>query len=214
MHQPTWTAQQVTPAHILRAAGVLRDTLNPVASLDWSITAGPLTWTCRQTLDHISDALVFYCGQLAGQRSEGFRRIRNSDPRASISDLITAVETGSYMLGAIANGVGPDARGWHRMGISDPEGFLAMACEEILIHTWDIAQGFGVAMVVPDDLAAAVLARIFPWAPTECTAWEAQLWCSDRIALPGRDKIGKWGWHGTPISEWDGSPASAVLFTG
>jgi hypothetical protein len=89
-----------------------------------------------------------------------------------------------------------------------------MACEEILIHTWDIAQGFGVAMVVPDDLAAAVLARIFPWAPTECTAWEAQLWCSDRIALPGRDKIGKWGWHGTPISEWDGSPASAVLFTG
>jgi len=96
--------------------------------------------------------------------------------------------------------------------MADAEGFLAMACEEILVHTWDIAQGFGFTVSVPDDLAQAVIHRIFPWAPTGCTPWEAQLWCSDRIELPGTGKIGQWGWHGAPIAEWDGQMHAAIVF--
>lgn len=212
MPEASWQAEAVSPEHVARAAVVLTTTLGPVADRDWSITAGPLTWTCRETLDHVSDALGFYCGQLAARRTSGMPRFRNGDQSASIADLLLAVETGAAMLGAIALGTPEGVRAWHRMGVADAEGFLAMACEEILIHTWDIAQGFGIDVDVPDDLAAAVVARIFPWAPVGCTAWEAQLWCSDRITLPDRERIGKWGWHCAPISEWGGGSRPERVF--
>jgi hypothetical protein len=212
MATPSWAGERVSPEHVRRAAGVLTQTLAPLADRDWSVPAGPLTWTCRETLDHVSDALGFYCGQLAARRTEGKPRFRNGDPNASIENLILAVETGAAMLGAIADGSPEDARAWHRMGVADAEGFLAMGCEEILIHTWDIGQGFGLDVVVPENLAAAVLGRLFPWAPVSCSAWEAQLWCSDRISLAEVGRIGKWGWHGAPIAEWDGAERPARVF--
>jgi hypothetical protein len=212
MPDPTWDAEIVTIELVRRAAAICRGTLAPALTADWSVPAGPLTWTCRDTLDHICDALGFYCGQLATHANGPRPRFRNGDLAASVPNLFDALDAGAAMLGAIAASTPADARAWHRMGTSDPEGFLAMACEEILVHTWDISQGQGVLMAVPDDLAAATLHRIFPWAPTGCTAWEAQLWCSDRIALPGRGKIGTWGWHGAPLGEWDGRMGPATVF--
>jgi hypothetical protein len=87
-----------------------------------------------------------------------------------------------------------------------------MACEEMLIHTWDICQGFGEAFTAPEAIAQAVVARIFPWAPTGVSAWEAQLWCSDRIELAGRGRIGQWGWHAAPLGEWAGAPHAETVF--
>lgn len=212
MPDPTWDAEPVTLEHVHRAAAICRSTLAPALIADWSIPAGPLDWTCRDTLDHLSDALGFYCGQLA-IRAEGPRpRFRNGDLAATVPNLFDALDVGVAMLGAIVAATPAAARAWHRMGSADAEGFLAMACEEILVHTWDISQGHGLPMTVPDDLAAATLHRIFPWAPTGCTAWEAQLWCSDRIGLPGRGKIGAWGWHGAPLAEWDGSMSPGTVF--
>jgi hypothetical protein len=212
MPSPTWDGEPVSPEHVQRAAGIARDTLTPALGADWSVPAGPLTWTCRDTIDHVCDALAYYCGQLATQARDRRQPIRDGDLAASPPDLISQLETAAAVLGAVARATPPDARAYHRMGMADAEGFLAMACEEILVHTWDISQGLGLSMDAPDDLAAAVLHRIFPWAPTGCTAWEAQLWCSDRIALPDRGKIGSWGWHGPPISEWDGQMRPAIVF--
>ena len=212
MPTPTWDGPSVSPDHVRRAAAICRDTLTPALEADWSIPAGPLTWTCRETLDHVNDALAYYCGQIATRASERRPPIRNGDPAASVPDLLDVVATSGAILAAIATATPPDARAYHRMGISDAEGFLAMACEEILVHTWDIAQGLGLTVSVPDDLAQVVLHRIFPWAPTDCSAWEAQLWCSDRIALPGKGKIGQWGWHGAPLTEWDGQMRPAIVF--
>ena len=212
MPTPTWDAEPVTSDHVRQAAAICRSSLAPALNADWSIPAGPLTWTCRETLDHISDALGFYCGQLATRATNRRPRFRNGDPGSSIPDLFEAVDSGSAMLGAIATGSPPDARAFHRMGTSDPEGFLAMACEEILVHTWDIAQGFGLSVAVPDELSSAVLHRLFPWAPTDCSGWEAQLWCSDRVELPGKGKIGPWGWHGPPVAEWDGQMRPRIVF--
>jgi hypothetical protein len=212
MPTPTWDAESVSPEHVRRAAAFCRESLAPALDADWSIPAGPLTWTCRETLDHVSDALGYYCSQLATRAAVRRRGFRNGDPSASVPQLFDAVESGAAMLGAIATVSPPSARAFHRMGNSDGEGFLAMACEEILVHAWDIGQGFGLTVTVPDDLSAAVLHRIFPWAPNDCTPWEAQLWCSDRIELSGRGKIKRWGWHGAPISEWDGQMQPANVF--
>jgi len=213
MPTPTWDGPTVSPQHVRQAAAICHDTLAPALEADWSIPAGPLTWTCRETIDHVSDALAYYCGQIATGAAEPRPAIRNGDPAASIADLLDVVVTSGAILGAIATATPPDARAYHGMGRADAEGFLAMACEEILVHTWDIAQGFGLSVSVPDDLAQAVIHRIFPWAPTGCSAWEAQLWCSDRIALPSKGKIGEWGWHGAPIAEWDGQMRALRVFT-
>ena len=212
MPTPTWDGPSVSPDHVRRAAAICHDTLAPALEADWSIPAGPLTWTCRETLDHITDAIAYYCGQLAMQAPKRRPSIRNGDPAASVSDLLDSVVTSAGILAAVAGASQERDRAYHRMGMADAEGFLAMACEEILVHTWDIAQGFGFTVSVPDDLAQAVIHRIFPWAPTGCTPWEAQLWCSDRIELPGTGKIGQWGWHGAPIAEWDGQMHAAIVF--
>ena len=212
MPSPTWDADAVTGEHLQQSAALCRSTLTPALDADWSVPAGPLTWTCRETLDHISDALGFYCGQLATRTASQRPRFRNGDPRATIPALFDAIDSGAAMLIAIASGTSPELRAFHRMGASDAEGFLAMGCEEILVHTWDIAQGLGLNVAVPEDLSRAVLHRLFPWAPVDCSPWHAQLWSSDRIELPGKDKIGSWGWHGAPISEWDGQMRPAIVF--
>jgi hypothetical protein len=212
MPNPTWDGATVTPERLRRAAEICRETLASALDADWSVPAGPLTWTCRETLDHISDALGFYCGQLATRTPGPRPRFRNGDPGSTIPHLFDAIDSGAAMLGAIATAIPPETRAFHRMGIADPEGFLAMGCEEILVHTWDIAQGFGLPMEPPDEVARAVLHRLFPWAPTGCAPWDAQLWCSDRIALPGSAKIGHWGWHAAPLWEWDGRMHSERVF--
>ena len=203
--------EPVTTETLNQAAEVVRSTLQPALAEDWSVAAGYLTWDCRTTLDHIVDTLGIYAGRLATQAPGPQPRFRNGDPNATLEDLLEALRIGSALLGAVAT-VAPDgARAWHRMGMGDAEGFLAMACEEMLGHTYDITQGLNRAMVVPEDLAGRFVQRLFPWAPVECGRWEAFLWCSNRIALPERGHIGKWGLWSAPLSEWpggDGPPAT------
>jgi hypothetical protein len=202
MPAPTWQGDPVSPEHVRRAAEISRATLTPALDADWSVPAGPLIWTCRDTVDHICDAVAFYSGQLATRAPVRRPPIRDGNPAASVPELVSQVETAAAILAEVARSAPPDARAYHRMGMADAEGFLAMACEEILVHTWDVT----------DDLAAAVLHRLFPWAPAGCAAWEALLWSSDRVTLPGRGKIGSWGWHGAPIAEWDGQMSPATVF--
>ena len=137
---------------------------------------------------------------------------RNGDPAASIDDLLHALAIGAAMLAAIARATPAEARAFHRMGMADAEGFLAMAGEEMTIHTWDICAGFGDEFSVPDEIAGPIAGRIFPWAPVGCSAWQAQLWCSDRIELEGRGRIGRWGWHAAPIAEWAGGDGPERVF--
>jgi len=194
----------VTRATLDAAVQVCVATLSPAIDADWTVPAMYLTWSCRETLDHISDALSTQAGRLATAATVQQRRFRNGDPTASIADLIYAVEIGAAMLGVIADAVPSETRAFHRMGMADPEGYLAMGCEEILGHTWDIAQGLGVAMIVRGELAAPIVHRLFPWAPVHCGDWDALLWCTNRIALPDRERIGAWGWWAAPRAEWPG----------
>ena len=91
------------------------------------------------------------------------------------------------------------------MGSADAEGFVAMGCVEIAVHTWDIARGLGVGFDAPAELTPKLLNRLFPWAPTGHDAWETFLYCVGRIPLgdlPHQHVA--WGWHAAPREEWDG----------
>lgn len=79
-----------------------------------------------------------------------------------------------------------------------------MACDELLVHTADAAEGLGAVFQPDPALAAATLRRLFPWAPTDLAPWPALLWANGRLELPGKPRLTRWRWHCAPLAEWDG----------
>jgi hypothetical protein len=103
------------------------------------------------------------------------------------------------------------ARAYHPAGMADRSGFCAMGADEILVHTHDIASGLALDFVPPADLCAAVVARLFPWAPSGEGPWATLLWCNGRHPLGGHDRLDpNWGWHCAPLSEWDRRSAARL----
>jgi hypothetical protein len=97
------------------------------------------------------------------------------------------------------------------MGMADPSGFAAMACDEMLIHTDDAARGLGLAFSPRHDLAELVLRRLFPWVPVDADPWPLLRWANGRIALGGRARLEGWVWHCAPLDEWNGEPPANLV---
>lgn len=167
--------------------------------------AGDVEWSCRLTLDHIADALTFYAAHLATRATE--RRIfsRDGDPRASIAEIFCVIEAGAAILTECIRAAPTGTRAWHSFGVADPDGFAAMGCDELLVHTGDISRGLGISFDPPRDLCDRVVRRLFPWAPVEGDPWELLQWANGRLDLPGRVRLGPdWTWHCAPLNEWNG----------
>ncbi len=92
------------------------------------------------------------------------------------------------------------------MGMADAEGFLAMACDEILVHCWDAVRGLRNEFAAPDELAERIQQRLFPWTPTGGTAWQRLLWANGRVDIPGQPhRPGPdWVWQCAPLDDWTG----------
>lgn len=203
---PIVTEPLLTPADVADSARLCRQALEPGLDRDWSVPAGDLEWDCRRTLDHIADALLFYAALLATRATARIAAPRNGDPTASPAQLLTTVEAAAAILADVIRAAPPETRAFHPAGMADASGWIGMACEEILLHTDDIAQGLGLRFRPPDELSRRINARIFPWAPTDADPWAALRWAAGRAALPGRERLGPdWWWHCAPLSEWDGT---------
>lgn len=195
----------LTHGDLITSADLSAQAIMPLLDQGWDARAGELEWSCRRTLDHISDALLFYAVHLASRATERLTPIRSGDPVASISELLVVMRGSTRVLAEIARGVGPDERAFHPSGMGDAEGFIGMGCEEILVHTWDICQGLGATFQPPDDLALRIARRVFPWAPVD-RPWDGLLWATGRIALQDRERLGSdWWYHPGPLDEWDGT---------
>jgi hypothetical protein len=199
---------ELTPADLGAAARVCRETLAPALASDWRVPAGDLEWDCRRTLDHIVDALCLYIAYFASRATGRLEPPRNGNPDASPGELLALVDSAADLLTELARAAPSGIRAFHPAGQADVSGWIGMACEEILLHTDDIAQGLGIPFHPPDDLAARVLTRLFPWAPTDVGPWAALRWAAGRAALPSRERLGPdWYWHCAPLAEWDGRVA-------
>lgn len=170
--------------------------------------AGGTAASCRDTLDHVANALCGYASSLAnGLTSRTSRHPRNGDPFASPADLVRIAAALAGVLAAVAEGAPADRRAFHPAGMANRDGFVAMGCDEILVHGNDIAGPLGVTYDPPKDLAARTVVRLFPWAPTGLDPWSALLWVNGRVAVDGYDRLGSdWWWHCAPLSEWSGEP--------
>ena len=192
---------ELAPDDLLLAARVCREALTPGLGRDWGVPAGDLEWDCRRTLDHIVDALCLYIAYFASRATGRLQPPRNGNPDATPEALVEQVDAAATVLAELT-------RAFHPAGLADVSGWIGLGCEEILLHTDDIAQGLRLPFRPPDELAARVLTRLFPWAPADGDPWAALRWAAGRAALPDRARLGPdWYWHCAPLTEWNGEIA-------
>jgi hypothetical protein len=132
---------RVGPEHVLELARVLRAALAPHLHRDWSVRAGDLTWSCRETLLHAADC--WYAIELSSERRDGLPPLRVWRAGLTPEEGLAAHDAAASLLAAVLRGVPPEARGYHGQ-LTDAEGFAAMHCDEVRVHGDDIALGLGV----------------------------------------------------------------------
>ncbi|MCC7075689.1 MAG: hypothetical protein IT198_01050 [Acidimicrobiia bacterium] len=198
----------LVPQDVLLAVDHADAVLAPLSDHDWSRPAGDLDWDCTRTLNHTIDCVEFYSAHLASA-AEHLRWVRvGRNEKMGPRDLLTDLRTKAHILAGVAT-ARPDTRAYHPRGYADAEGFIGMACDEILLHTADIATGLDPSADPrpPDDLTLRLLRRLFPWTVEAAVSdpWSTLLWANDRIRLNGMDRIGpEWTWWCAPLADWDG----------
>ncbi|MDH4115978.1 MAG: maleylpyruvate isomerase N-terminal domain-containing protein [Acidimicrobiia bacterium] len=196
----------ITTDDLREATDLATQTLSPHTGNDWSVKAGTLDWSCRDTLDHIISALMFYAGQIGTRATSRRRRIRAGDPEARPEDLLEVLGTAAAVLSGSIDTMRPSERAYHPAGMSDASGFAAMAVDEVLVHTWDIASGLGIRFGPDTPLVPRLVERLYPWAGFDPDPWAMLLWCNGRVRLGGREQLGAdWSWWSRPLAEWDGA---------
>jgi hypothetical protein len=203
-----WTNERVRPEHLLHAAELADAALAPHERSDWSVPAGDLDWDVETTIVHIIGALTKETLYLAS-RSTRFIAISPGKFRDTTpSDLVRSIVPAAQALANTADSSPPGALAYHGTGMTDAGGYLAMGCGELLVHTWDACRGLDVDFSGSDDVAAAVLARTFPWVESHDGPWRTLLWALGRIALADRPRLEADGIPGLrePLHTWDGTP--------
>ncbi|MFG1923097.1 maleylpyruvate isomerase N-terminal domain-containing protein [Cryptosporangium sp. NPDC048952] len=167
-----------------RAVEVMSEVLRPALDDDWSVPAGVLEWSCRETLAHIAHDLFAYAAQLAGRRlSRYLPQDLVMRAEATTTDVLAAAEASGALLTTTIRAADPETRAWH-YGPCDPCGFAALGVAEILVHTHDITQGLGIPWHLPAELGAAALRRLAPDADPDLLRYTGRL-----------GDVGEWHWH-------------------
>ena len=196
----------VTGDDVRAAAELCRRALEPSLGATWSVPVPGLDFTVASVVAHAAEAPLWYSVDLWSGRENAAFEVKVL-PDAPNEGLLSSLLAASRALAAGVDTAPPDTRGFHPFGSPDPGGFAAMACDELLVHGDDAMRGLGVPFTGDRRLAAAVLARLFPWhalGPDD-DPWELLLWANGRMEVPGRVRQGTWRWHCAPLSEWDGA---------
>ncbi len=190
---------------VRRAAAVCTEFLGAAADADWTVAVPDLDWSVAQVVAHAAEGCLWYAIDLAA-RGDDLQSVEHRvTTKGSNADLVGTLQAYARVVAAVIDASPDSVRGFHPMGAADPSGFAAMACDELLIHTDDAARGLGLSFRPPDDLAVAVLRRLFPWVDVGDDAWEQLRWANGRIALGGRERLTGWAWHCSPLADWVGT---------
>jgi uncharacterized protein (TIGR03083 family) len=179
---------------VTAAAAAVLDVLEPLTGRDWSVRAGDLEWSCAATASHIAHDLTKYAAMVAGRVDGSYLRFRvvvsPDEPPAEILRIVGA--TAQLLVAAVATAP-DDARAWHH-GAADRSGFAAMGIGELLVHTFDVTAGLGVAWRPPARLAELVLARLLPDVSGDDPALDL-LWATGRLDRGGSPPARDWVWR-------------------
>jgi hypothetical protein len=178
--------------------------LRSVADRDWSGFAAGLTWSCRETVEHVSDDLFAYAAQISVREPAATARIPfatsaepdgdeqtiHTEPESGNAGVLAVLDSCGGLLSAVVRAKGPDTRGFHPYGVADPGGFAAMGTVEVLLHLHDIAGALGFAWHPDPDVVRRVLERLFPDQPTDGDPWATLLAATGRAGGTSDD----WRW--------------------
>lgn len=183
------------------ATKTMNDALQSALGESWDVPSGDVTWSCRDTAAHVADDLFSYASQVLAQPADGYLPIEVVvDKDATNRQLMDAVVMCGALLQNAVVLTPSSSRGWHPNGTSDPHGFAAMGAVEVLVHTYDIAQGLGFEWRPPTDLSRAVLDRLFPDAP-EGAPGDVLLYCCGRAPLGTLPRKTSWAWDSSVRAE-------------
>lgn len=205
----------VTAADVDHAVSLALTTLGKAEAPDWHAPAGTLEWDCWETVEHMSDDLFAYAAQLgpkrpplskpvpfacSARRLGGPRGAIFADPDAGPDGLLQVFEAAGALLTAMVATAVPVSAGPRPFGVEDPAGFAAAAgVVEVVVHTHDVSQTFGLSWAPTDDLCGRALGRMFPDAPTDTEPWPTLLWATGRGQLAGHPAVTSWRWYlGSP----------------
>lgn len=186
----------------------VRQELERIGTGDLAVRAGPVEWSCWTTLDHVADCQLGYALQIASGCRTDYLRVHGGDhaddfvhfiPELGIPGVTEALPAFAELLCSQALAAPEDVRGFHPYGESDPTGFAAMGAVEMLLHGHDVFTGLGRQCDLPAEPASTVLDRLFPnLEPHQDGPGPTLLWATGRVDLPGRERVTKWRWAGSP----------------
>ncbi|MFF7369216.1 GNAT family N-acetyltransferase [Streptomyces tricolor] len=186
--------------------------LRPALERDWEgVRAAGMEWSCRTTAFHIAEDFVAYASRLAGRAGHRLPLAVSLPEGTGNAGLLQVIEATGALLTAAVRTAPPGVRAFHAnpFGSADREGFAAMGVAEALLHTHDITRGLGLPYEPPADLAASVLAWLFPHVRPGPEPWPTLLWATGRGELPGRAPVTDWTWYNNLVL-----PAGRVTLTG
>jgi hypothetical protein len=174
------------PDVVQAAASVVVAALQPGVDAGWSVRAGDLEWSVDHTIAHMTGAPAKYALYLSSRstRYVAVRIVPSAD--ATRQERLDAIEGCSAALAGGAATVPRDAFGFHVSGMRNAEQFLAMACEELLVHAYDVTRGLGLPYEPPEELRRLVIEHCYP----ATTGWGKPPGLDDRSEIPlefGRD---------------------------
>lgn len=175
---------------VRRTSKLCRAQLEPHVDRDWTVPAGLLEWSCRETVAHIADALGFYTTHLASRATEWLKFDIVPHADATNVHLLRLVEAVGAAFAYVIEATPPDVQAFHHSGMWDRRGFAAMGCLETLVHTGDVADGLGIPFHPPRDVCRAVVEQLFVGAPRDRDPWEVLWWATGRGELFGRERLG------------------------
>ena len=178
--------------------------LRPRLDDDWTSPVPGLDFTVSSVLAHASLGPLWYSLDAWAGDSDSAGLELSVKADASPSALLAGLHQVAMVCAASLDAAPAGLRGFHPFGSPDPSGFAAMACTELLVHTDDALRGLGTRLDAPRPLAAAVLARLFPWHSPDEDPWLTLLWAHDRPTDLDRPPPDGWRWHPAPLTEWPG----------
>jgi hypothetical protein len=161
-----------------------------------------MDWSSRQTVDHLCNTIAFYCNHAVLVARDHEPRIRSlGDARLADRELAQTVNAWVALLGVVLRSSDQDLAAWHPLGLADTEGFLALACNELVVHTCDVARAHGVQLDLDQELCERILLRLFPEIRVQASeaAPELLLWANGRLSTETRSQREEWRSHPAPL---------------
>lgn len=202
----------IDAADVAAACDLVCHFLEPLTGRDWTAHPPDLDWSCERTLQHVINTELYYAMHLATRASSPIPFPRGPAAATGLGppELVTELRAINAVLVAVIRATDPGARAVVAGMPTDSRGMAALACDELLIHGWDIGRGLGQVFTAPRAMARRVIERLFPWAPNDPDPWSVFLWCNGRTALAERARLEPdWPRWIKPLEDWDGVDPTA-----